>query len=202
MAENQRLKQVIGLSLSFFVILFSIFSPFYFSHKKCLFHRWRICLVLKHMYLNKVSHLSQSAIFATHLILLKTMTVQTLLSSWGKFVKFHWFQLFSLLLFLFFLGGGGVGVGFLDEVWNKIQDSIQVYLRQTSVFRCLIFTKACSCGSIEEIDQTEKSILRFNYFSGFSITISTHVLYVGNKTKILMGLSSLTLKNTNTLLSV
>ena len=89
MAENQRLKQVIGLSLSFFVILFSIFSSFYFSHKKCLFHIWRICLALKHMYLNKVSHLSQSAIFATHLILLKTMTIQTLLSSWGKFVKFH-----------------------------------------------------------------------------------------------------------------
>ena len=158
MAENQRLKQVIGLSLPFFVILFSIFSPFYFSHKKCLFHRWRIYLVLKHMYLNKVSHLSQSAIFATHLILLKTMTVQTLLSSWGKFVKFHWFQLFSLLLsffFFFFMGG----VGFLDEVWNKIQDSIQVYLHQTSIFRGLIFTKACSCGSIEELDQTEKSVL-------------------------------------------
>jgi len=34
MEENQRLKQVIGLSLSFFVILFSIFFPFYFSHKK------------------------------------------------------------------------------------------------------------------------------------------------------------------------
>ena len=34
MAENQRLRQVIGLSLSFFVILFSIFFPFYFSHKK------------------------------------------------------------------------------------------------------------------------------------------------------------------------
>ena len=113
------IKKGIGLSLSFFVILFSIFFPFYLSHKKCLFHGWRICLALKHMYLNKVSHLSQSAIFATHLILLKTMTVQTLLSSWGKFVKFHWFQLFSLLLFLFFLGGGG-GVGFLDEVWNKI----------------------------------------------------------------------------------
>ena len=47
MAENQRLKQVIGLSLSFFVILFSIFSSFYFSHKKCLFHIWRICLALK-----------------------------------------------------------------------------------------------------------------------------------------------------------
>ena len=107
MAENQRLKQVIGLSLSLFVILFSIFSPFYFSHKKCLFHRWRICLALKHMYLNKVGHLSQSVIFATQPILLKTMTVQTLLSSWGKFVKFHWFQMFSLLLFFFFFLVGG-----------------------------------------------------------------------------------------------
>ena len=191
MAENQRLKQVIGLSLSFFVILFSIFSSFYFSHKKCLFHIWRICLALKHMYLNKVSHLSQSAIFATHLILLKTMTIQTLLSSWGKFVKFHWFQLFSLLLSFFF-----------GEVWNKIQDSSQVYLHQTSIFRGLIFTKACSCGSMEELDQTEKSVQRFNYFSGFSIRISTNVLYVGNKTKISMGLSSLTLTNTHALLSV
>ena len=123
MAENQRLKQVIGLSLPFFVILFSIFSPFYFSHKKCLFHRWRIYLVLKHMYLNKVSHLSQSAIFATHLILLKTMTVQTLLSSWGKFVKFHWFQLFSLLLslFFFFLGVGGWGFWMKYEIRFRIQ---------------------------------------------------------------------------------
>ena len=150
------------------------------------------------MYLNKVSHLSQSAIFATHLILLKTMTIQTLLSSWGKFVKLHWFQLFSLLSFFFW--GGGVGV--LDEVWNKIQDSSQVYLHQTSIFRGLIFTKACSCGSMEELDQTEKSVLRLNYFSGFSIRISTNVLYVGNKTKILMGLSSLTLTNTQALLSV
>ena len=110
MAENQRLKQVIALSLSFFVILFSIFSPFYFSHKKCLFHRWRICLALKHMYLNKVGHLSQSAIFATQLILLKTMTVQTLLSSWGKFVISIFFS--SSLFFLFFWWGGV----FRDEV--------------------------------------------------------------------------------------
>ncbi|XP_050260234.1 MADS-box protein SVP-like isoform X1 [Quercus robur] len=54
MEENQRLKQV----------------------------RWRICLALKRMYLNKVSHLSQLPIFAAHLIL-KTMKVQTYLSSWG-----------------------------------------------------------------------------------------------------------------------
>ena len=83
---------------------------------KNVFHRWRICLALKHMYLNKVNHLSQSPIFAAHLIL-KTMAVQTYLSSWGKFVKF--LKIFS----------------FLDEVWNNIHDSIKVYLHQTSTFR-------------------------------------------------------------------
>ena len=88
----------------------------YLSYKKCLFHRWRICLALKCMYLNKVSHLSQLPIFAAHLIL-KTMTVQTYLSSWGKFMKF--LKFFS----------------FLDEVWNNIQDSIKGNLHQTSIFR-------------------------------------------------------------------
>ena len=120
MEENQRLKQVIGL---FFKKKFFLLS-FYLSYKKCLFHRWRICLALKHMYLNKVSHLSQSPIFAAHLIL-KTMTVQTYLSSWGKFVKF--LKNFS----------------FLDEVWNNIQDSIRGYLHQTSIFRSHI---AYSCS--------------------------------------------------------
>ena len=124
MAENQRLRQVIGLSLSFVVILFSIFSLFISVIKKCLFHRWRICLALKHMYLNKVSHLSQSAIFATHLILLKTMTVQTLLSSWGKFVKFHWFQLFSLLFFFW----GGWGFWMKYEIRFRIQ-SRYIYIK-------------------------------------------------------------------------
>ena len=86
---------------------------------KNVFHRWRICLALKQMHLNKVSHLSQSPIFAAPLIL-KTMTIQSYLSSWGKFVK-------SLKIF-----------SFLDKVWNNIQDSIKGYLHQTSIFRGLI----------------------------------------------------------------
>ena len=65
----------------------------YLSYKKYLFHRWRICLALKHMYLNKISHLSQSPIFVAHLIL-KTMTVQTYLSSCGKFVNSYNFLIF------------------------------------------------------------------------------------------------------------
>ena len=115
MEENQQLKQVIGLYFYRKIFLLS----FYLSYKKFLFHRWRICLALKHMYLNKVSHLSQSPIFAAPLIL-KTVIVQTYLSSWGKFVK-------SLKI-----------LSFLDEVWNNVQDSIKGYLHQTSIFRGLI----------------------------------------------------------------
>ena len=149
MEENQRLKQVIGL---FFNYRKSSSSSLPISViKKCLFHRWRICLTLKHMYLNKVSHLSQSPTFAAHLIL-KTMTVQTYLSSWGKFVKF--LKRFS----------------FLDEVWNNIQDSIKGYLHQTSIFRGHI---AYSCSFNSQLDQANKFVLRFSYFFGFSITICT-----------------------------
>lgn len=85
MEENQRLKQVISLFVvSFFCFFLFMYDISLLIKKKMYLHRWRIFLAFKHTYLNKVSHLSQSPIFAVYLILLKTMTAQRLLSGWGK----------------------------------------------------------------------------------------------------------------------
>ena len=150
MDENQRLKQVIGLFFLFLQKKFFLLSS-YLNYKNCLFHRWRICLALKHMYLNKVSHLSQSPTFAAHLIL-KTMTVQTHLSSWGKFVKFLKILVFQMKYEIIFRIQSK-DICIKPQYLGAIEDIVVV--------------------SVEELDQTDKFVLRFSYFSGFSITICT-----------------------------